>query len=255
MDRLNELYPLPNLTHLDLRGCRRLPALEICKVVDAPGLVEVNLRGLPRVSREVLDHLAKARRLEVLDVSYCLDIGLEDMLEFLEATKATLRDLRVAGLKGDGTVEREVVGLAKVPRLCLQGCGLVEEDVELSEIFTHLNLSSNRQLTINLFEDANLPNLVSLELAGIPHLFPESLNHLSTSSFIKSIPNIQKLDLDGSGATDAVLVALARFCPDLTELHLSHSRLITPEALIRLIRCCSKLRVLDLDVSLTLDPS
>lgn len=254
MDSISALTIMPNLTRLDLRGCRGLSSAEICKVVTAPGLEAVNLKGVQGVTVDVLAQLAGGRYLETLDVSRCRSIDLGDMADFLRRSPSELKDLRVAGLSAGGR-GGEFARLAKVERLDMLGCELEDGDMELPDTITHLVLSSNPALSVDMFKRLELPNLISLELADMD-FFRETPNPRPLIDFLRSTTRLQKLDLDGTGShggvNDRVLEALVRFCPNLTELHISHARLVSPDGLIRLIRGCSKLAVLEADVSLAL---
>jgi len=78
---------------------------------------------------------------------------------------------------------------------------------------------------------------------------------------LKSVPKLERLDLEGTGVfggvTDDFLDAITPgrhergevVGKELVELRIGHAKDVTPEAMIRLVRGCSKLTVLEADVS------
>jgi len=99
----------PNLTSLDLRGCKSLdPETIQALICAAPKLRSINLKGVQAVTSEVVRELARSsQHLESLDVSRCWNISLCDICVFLRTvTKdqaASIKVLRVGGLKAYGT--------------------------------------------------------------------------------------------------------------------------------------------------------
>ena len=280
---------LRSLTTIDLRGCRSLADQDICRLIEAaPRLQKLNLRGVQATSSAVVRCLARhAPELVELDIARCWDISLCDLtiwLRFMAPGQASaLRVLRCGGIKGYSPTAQDFLPLvatrlANLQVLDLQWCSTLF-DVDFEEFgkallkgnaqpsrLTHLNLSSCASISTETLTHLakRLPNLTHLELASLPQLFRDVQGRKQESAlidFLRSIPRLQRLDLEGTGISgninDRVLDALtpARsqkgeiLGRELVELRLGYATGITAEGVIRLIRGCDKLRILEVDVS------
>lgn len=262
-------FSLPNLTTMDLRGCKHLQPADLMALVSgSPRLVRINLKGLRAANSEVLRHLARGPTLVDLDVSRCWDLTIGDVLVFLRLLSPsrfeTLRSLRVAGLKSYGPTVcdfmallaesyLDVLDLTGVLHLTDDGItAYVDQLAALgrSSSLRHLILSSTF-LTSDAFGPLEklLPNVVTLELAGLPQAFSSSdSENQGLIDLIKSMPQLEKLDLEGTGShggvTDRLLDAIGE---ELRTLKIGFAKSVTPEGLTRLVKRCPRLLVLEAD--------
>ncbi|OCF60364.1 hypothetical protein L486_03047 [Kwoniella mangroviensis CBS 10435] len=277
---------LPNLRVLDLRGANRLSPSDICSIIlGSPGLKFINLKAVQACSSEVIRTIARStRQLEYLDISRCKDLTLGDIIFLVNAMDdvqaSQLKALRFGGLKSYGRHASDLLPLLAKTLISLevldaQGCthlfddgfekfALAHQEVGRKSSITHLNLSGCTALKGEFLVHlaGYLPQLRFLELANLSEMFKD--NHddseLDLVKFLKTIPKIEKIDLDQTGThggiTDRVLDVLSRYRSDesdetvgknLKELRIGGSKDVTSEGLCRLIRSCGNLGVLEID--------
>jgi hypothetical protein len=157
--------------------------------------------------------------------------------------------------------------LSRLETLDLRGCKLIPPNALVSaceelrresrtSTIRHLALSGCTLLRADIFPAMNglFPELRYLELASTPHLFQRNSQAERTSlhHFLQTLPYLEKLDIEdtASGGTvnDSTLGVLARMS-HLTDLKVGFADVITPEAMVRFIRDCPSLRVLEVNVS------
>ncbi len=256
----------PNLLNLDLKGLQSVTS-EVIRTLS---------RCSTRLSRLVVSRC--------WNISLCDLVVFLRMLNSAQASN--LRELRVCGLKGYGPAAAEFLPLVaeklvNLEILDVQGCSqLLDADFEkFASIYkshledkprrlSHLDISGCVAITMRPFEALTgcLPELVSIEMSGLADPFRDRIAESEDADlilvrFFQSCPKLRKIDLEGSGlfggVTDRLLESLtpSRF-PDvdevgrhLEELRLGYAKLISPEAIIRLIRGAPKLAVLEVDVS------
>lgn len=276
---------LDNLTELDLRGCKRLISDDVASLISSsPNLRTINVKGLQAVSSEVIRTIARtAKSLRSLDVSRCWNISLCDLVVFLKmispSQAESLEVLRLGGIKGYGTTSGEFLPLVaerlvNLETLDLLGCThLFDSDfkrfadvydaAERVSTLRHLIISGCSSLGTDTFGylARRLPDLVKLEAAGMPDAYRGGdPDDRSLVNLLRSLPNLERVDLEGTGfhggVTDRVLDVLTPakgvngvVGSELVELHIGYAREVTPEALIRLLRGCHKLLILEADVS------
>ncbi|WVQ94791.1 hypothetical protein IAU59_001874 [Kwoniella sp. CBS 9459] len=278
---------MPNLHSLDLRHCDSLTSTEISFIVsNAPGLRAINLKGVQAVTSEVIRSIAKScRTLQSLDVSRCWDITLGDIITLIRAMDdhqaGALHTLHLAGIKSVGRyagdflplVAERLIGLET---LDLQGCTHIYsgdfqrhrevlDSLGRQSSITHLNLSGCAALKKDVFKHlaGRFSNLTKFELADLPYLFDGANDEdAGLIEFLRTTPKIQKLDLErtgqGGGVTDRVMNLLAygrttegkRVGQELVELRISDAKDVTPEAMVRVLKWCSNLRVFEADNTL-----
>ena len=273
LSALDKPISLPKLTSLDLRGCKHLNSVDICFLVSlAPKLKHINLKGVQGVSSEVLRQMAVlGTKPEQLDVSRCWDLSLGNISVFIrslsDSQAASLKVLRIAGLKGYGHGAADLLPLisqrlVNLQHLDLNGIAhIFDGDFETftSSSISHLNLSQCASLTtVTLsFLIDRLPSLTRFEMAGIPEAFRER-DDRPIIDFLHAVPRLSHLDVEGSGLyggiTDRVLEVLIRNQredggPFLHEIKLGYAKALTSEGLVRLVRGCLALQVLEADVS------
>ncbi|WVW79127.1 hypothetical protein I302_101092 [Kwoniella bestiolae CBS 10118] len=279
---------LPNLRHLDLRGTHRLSPSHISSViVGSPGLKSINLRAVESCTSEVIRTIARSTRvLESLDVSRCKELTLGDMIFLINAMDESqcsrLTTLKIGGLKSYGRHASEFLPLlarrlVNLEVLDAQEClHLFDEDFERFAMalkengrkspIRHLNLSGcsalNGQFMVHL--TGMLPNLRILEFANLTHLYKEEGgspdDDLPLMRFMRTIPSIEKIDLDltgvNGGVTDRVIDSLSKYRSEetdeivgkgLRELRIGSAKDVTAEGICRLIRNCEGLGVLEID--------
>jgi F-box/leucine-rich repeat protein 2/20 len=281
-------FRLPNLVSIDLRGCKRLSSDDIVTVVlHAPKLRHVNLKGVQGVSSEVIRSLARsAKHIESLDVSRCWDLTLGDIVVFIQlleyAQAAGIKSLRIAGLKSYGHAAADLLPLLAdrlidLKTLDLAGCSHIHssdferwaevlDDAGRLSSLTHLNISHCRSLTSTTFEHLarRVPDMTRFEMAGLEAAFwTNDWDEQGLIALLRSMPRLQKLDMDAEGLhesiSDRVLdvlipgkyankVVVGR---ELVELRIGYAKNVSSEAMIRLVRGCPKLKVLETDVSWT----
>jgi F-box/leucine-rich repeat protein 2/20 len=275
---------LVNLSTIDLRGCKRLTSDEVAILLRAaPHLETVNLKGLQAVSSEVIRTLARtAKSLKSLDVSRCWNISLCDLVVFLKmiapSQAAGLKVLRLAGIKGYGTTSGEFLPIAaerlvNLETLDLLGCThLFDSDFHrFAQVLDaqgrvstlkHLIISGCASLDAATFDHLarRMPELIHLEAAGMPDAYRDRrVDDQSLVNLLRSVPKLERLDLEGTGlyggVTDRVLDILTPtkgtdgvVGRERVELHVGYAREVTSEALVRLVRGCSNLLVLEADV-------
>ncbi|WWD20969.1 hypothetical protein CI109_105448 [Kwoniella shandongensis] len=274
----------PSLTTLDLRGCKSLSVASICAFIqNAPHLTSINLKGVQAVSSEVIRCItAYTTQLEQLDVSRCCDLSLNDMVVFVESMQEEqskrLTSLRLAGIKGYGGAAGKLLPsisarLVNLETLDLQDCVDVnDEDFKLlverldktnqTSNLRHLNLSGCLTLTPTTLQTLTkrFPNMTHLELANMPDMFKERDNEdMYLVRLLRSMPHLRRLDLEGTGigggVTDKVLDALTPGRQDsegtvgseLVELRIGFARSVTSEAMVRLMRGCTRLKIFEAD--------
>ncbi|WRT68840.1 uncharacterized protein IL334_005821 [Kwoniella shivajii] len=275
---------LPNLRVLDLRGATSLTVSDICSIIrGSPGLKIINLKAVQNCSSEVVRTIARStRQLESLDISRCKDLTLGDLIVMMnamdQAQRAKLKVLRLAGMKSYGRHASDFLPLlaeklVNLEVLDVQGCTRIfDEDFEnFSRVLTenereskitHLNLSGCTSLQGQFMYhlSGSLPNLRMLELANLQHIYKDNDSDESgLIRLLKTTPKIERLDLDQTGlhggVTDSVLDVLSRGRTDdgncirknLVELRIGFAKGVTSEGLVRLIRNCPKLKVLEID--------
>ena len=265
-------FGLPNLTTLDLRGCKLLQPADVIALVSAsPRLIRLNLKGLRAANSEVMRHLARGPSLVDLDVSRCWDLTIGDVLVYLRLLRPsqleTLRSLRVAGLKSYGPTVCDFMALladAYLDVLDLTGVHHLTDDAIVAYVerlaalgrsssLRHLIMSST-SLTSDAFGplEKMLPNVIKLELAGLPDAFGSGdSENKGLIDLIRSMPQLEKLDLEGTGSnggvTDRLLDTVGE---ELRTLKIGFAKSVTAEGLTRLVKRCPRLLVLEADVSL-----
>jgi F-box/leucine-rich repeat protein 2/20 len=302
------------LRDLNLRGCRLLPEMDLIKIVESsPSLQRINLQGVQAVSPKVLNTIAEhTKNLQELNVSRS-PLSIRDICDFIRLMSddqaRRLTSLRIAGLKSSGP-EHEATDLftliaerlVSLETLDILGCTHID-DKDLAIFRTthhefgtvgplrHLIMSNCTRLTSKSLASLAgfLPNMTKLELAGMPRMFTEDAqdgwNDKGFLDLLRSMPRLQKLDLEGTGirggVTDRMLDVLTpmRLPPtagrknsddnaasagqsryaagvgcELVELRIGYATRVTPEGLLRFIRGSPMLRVLEADVSVNAVP-
>ncbi|WVQ72165.1 hypothetical protein IAR50_001710 [Cryptococcus sp. DSM 104548] len=268
------------LETLDLQGCLGISSRDICSLVArSPHLRCVCLRSVPHVTVETLTSiLSNAPVLEDLDVSYCSNILLPDLVHALDHTShnsSRLRVLRMAGVKGmlpEGAwaVLEKARVLPGLEVLDLQGCPGLDEDTfsriaseqpTLLHSLKHLNLSTTPLIPSVFAHLTNiLPNLEILEMARIHRFYDpdDDDDGHGLAEMLKSMPKLRKVDLEDtagmSGVCDLVLRAITPgeyedgdvVGKALEELNIGYGD-VTSEAVVNLINGCKRLRILDVD--------
>ncbi|EIN14424.1 RNI-like protein [Punctularia strigosozonata HHB-11173 SS5] len=246
----------PALMSLDMSRCPNLSGAGIRRMSDSViirgerlRLRELRLSGINFVDDNVMEALGRAApNLEVLDLSYARHLHNSAIAAFVKVSEDDDIDGQHSVLLTPREAGRDPTESAKYRRRVTA--------------LRHLNLSSCMWLTdvacSNLAHA--VPRLEFLEIAGIgAELKEEGLIHL-----LKTTPLIRKLDLeDASAVTDNLIDALApdaegssqktgttsppRTGERLEHLIISYASAVTDEALLNLIRRCTKLRVLEAD--------
>ena len=277
---------LTSLTGIDLRGCHALVEQDVCRlIVAAPNLQSLNLRGVQAVSAEVMRTLAKsAEHLEELDISRCWDLSMCDLTLWVRTLTTSQAEntqvLRVGGIKGYSPTAAEflpLVGERLVNLLCLDLNGsttVFDSDLEgfaralalqpWPRPLSHLVLSGCSGITSSslLLLAGKTPKLTRLELANLPDAFREHpSDDFALAEMLRYLPQLQRLDLEGTGVfggvTDRVLNVMTpvkgqrdeTVGQELIELRIGYAKGVTPEGLVKLIRGCHRLRILEADVS------
>ncbi|KAF5384921.1 hypothetical protein D9615_001126 [Tricholomella constricta] len=241
----------PQLVSLDIGRCSKMDAEGIRKMATAAinrgeylQLTELRMCGLKNIDDDMMAALGQATPfLEVLDVSYARQLHNSAVEAFVaceaddqvgvETVLVSPRD--VGRESSEYKFKRRVTRLRHLSMSC---CLLLTDDA-----------CSNLAYTV--------PRLEFLELAGIgADLGDDGLVRL-----LNTTPYIRRLDLeDASHITDAVLVAitpsntqsrLTDIPPEpghaLEQLNISFAAEVTDEALLSLIRGCTRLRHLEAD--------
>jgi F-box/leucine-rich repeat protein 2/20 len=281
-----ESSSLPNLVTLDMRGCRSVTSEDLERIITiAPKLRYLNLKGVQAVSSEAVRCIARySTQLERLDLSRCWEITLGDIVNLLrnmsDDQANNLRSLRIAGLQsyGRGAVDLLpliAIRLVNLELLDLHGCQHIHSSdfvrwaAELDKAqrvspLKHLIISNCQSLTLPVFAQLarRAPHMTRLEMAGLTSVFDGHDGiELELGRMLKSMPLLERLDLDSEGThediSDSTIdvlipgkyseeIALGK---ELVELRIGYSKNITGEALVRLIRGCPKLKILEADVS------
>ncbi|ORY29110.1 hypothetical protein BCR39DRAFT_176746 [Naematelia encephala] len=273
-----ESLSLPNLTHLDLRGCKGIAAYELCAIVTAaPKLTIVNFRGVKAVTSLVMRAVGRLNHLESLDVSRCSNMSLTDIGLHLETISddqaARLRILKMGAIRGYGLYAEQVLPfiakrLINLHTLDMNGCH--HWQMEEKQAFTsaiaatglpspirHLVLSGCQFGTQEIaWMIGHFPHLTILEMATMTdwHRGFDEPSDPVIARFLKSCPLLQKIDLEGMFAplgemTIEALIPTKKIPGpvlgrSLIELQVGGAKSISPETFIRLIRSCPKLTVL-----------
>lgn len=224
-----------------------------------------------------------------LDVSRCWDLTLGDLVVWLEALEpaqaAKMRTLRVAGIKSYGHGAADLLPLVaarlvNLRTLDVSGCthlfahnferfAEVLRSADRVSTLQHLNISSCSSLTSQTFGHlvGLLPEMRYLEMANLANTFRgDIVDTVGLVDLLRGMPRLQKLDMEGTGqsggVTDLVMEVLTpghgrgRYGgegvdvgEELEELHIGFAKNVTAPTISRLIRKCTKLRVLEADVS------
>lgn len=224
-----------------------------------------------------------------LDVSRCWDLTLGDLVVWLDALEpaqaAKMRTLRIAGIKSYGHGAADLLPLVasrlvNLRTLDVNGCthlfahnferfAEVLRSAERASTIQHLNISSCSSLTSQTFAHlvGLMPEMRYLEMANLANTFRgDNVDALGLVNLLRGMPRLQKLDLEGTGlyggVTDRVMEVLtpghgrsryagegATVGSELEELHIGFAKNVTAPTISRLIRKCTKLRVLEADVS------
>jgi F-box/leucine-rich repeat protein 2/20 len=281
-----ESSSLPNLVSLDMRGCRSVTSEDLERIITiAPKLRYLNLKGVQAVSSEAVRCIARySTRLERLDLSRCWEITLGDIVNLLrnmsDEQANNLRSLRIAGLQsyGRGAVDLLpliAVRLVNLELLDLHGCHHIHssdfvrwaaelDGAQRVSPLKHLIISNCQSLTLPVFAQLTrrAPYMTCLEMAGLTSVFDGRDGiEAELGRMLKSMPLLERLDLDSEGThediSDSTIDVLipGKFAEDvalgkeLVELRIGYSKTISGEALVRLIRGCPKLKILEADVS------
>lgn len=271
--RLGLYDEFSSLTTLDLRGCHTILEADIIDLLRmSPYLKRLNLKGSRVVTGATLAAIHdNVLALEELDVSRCWNLQFMDLEHMLawtsERQRNALQSLRVAGISNEsgGHLLYRLASLPNLHRLDFLGCTWLSMSDIQDYIFglgdspsplKHLILSGCIHLTFAAFELLvdRLPNMESFEAANLDpvfHIDPPPL----LSRLVRSMPQLRRLDLDGTGRHGAVddrllLELIPGAAPDsqLTESKLEHLRIgnakfVTASAMRRLIRQLPDLQV------------
>ncbi|WVQ81628.1 hypothetical protein IAT38_003752 [Cryptococcus sp. DSM 104549] len=242
-------------------------------------------RGVtPKVLTALLTHCPF---LEDLDISQCRGLAIDHVGFFIRdlspSQAARIRVLRLAGLEGNhalsvfelfGHVGRRLIGLQVfdlqgVQRLYASEFKIFAKNLDehpSPSKLTHLNISGCTVFThlSEIFSQltGRLPHLTHLEMAGVVTYQLGSAGGTALATMLKSMPKLVKVDLEALGTPgttgdimeDEVLRALTPGADEvgvtgceLVELRLGYAKRVTSDELIRLIKGCPKLKVLELD--------
>ncbi|KAI0660672.1 RNI-like protein [Cubamyces menziesii] len=248
----------PNLVSLDMGRCSNLDGEGIRSLAsstllrgDTLRLKVLRLGGLRRVTNEMMERLGKAApNLEVLDLSYARDLHNSGIDAFVSLTEDEAKDVesvqltaREAG-RDPADLSKYWKRVTRLRHLALSSCPMLTDHA-----CTHLAFA--------------VPQLEFLELAGIG----ADIRDTGLIRLLETTPYIRRLDLeDACEITDAVLAALtpqpqATLSPPprgqpapppqtghaLEQLIISYAGNVTNEALLELIRKCTRLRKLEAD--------
>ncbi|KAI8990599.1 hypothetical protein BD414DRAFT_484134 [Trametes punicea] len=247
----------PRLVSLDMSRCNNLDGEGIRSLASSTLLRGETLRlkvlrlgGLRRVTDEMMQQLGKAAPdLEVLDLSYARNLhnsGIDAFVSLTEEDAMEVESVQLTAREAGRDPTDPSKYWKRVTRL------------------RHLALSSCLMLTdhaCTLLAHA-VPKLEFLELAGIG----ADIRDTGLVRLLETTPYIRRLDLeDACELTDAVLAVLtpqpvASSTPPahgqvpppqtghaLEQLIISYAGNVTNEALLNLIRKCTRLRVLEAD--------
>ncbi|BEJ13655.1 hypothetical protein CspHIS471_0308290 [Cutaneotrichosporon sp. HIS471] len=271
---------LPNfssLASLDLRGCHSVSEVDVIDLLAlAPGLKALNLKGSRVATIYTLDAIRnKIDALEELDVSRCWQLRFLDIDKFVVSLtppqRRALTTLRVAGLPmASGYLLQHVPDCApNLECLDLMGCSWIgmrdmQEYVaalgDRPSSLRHLVISNCTGLTpeaLELLVD-RMPEMRILEAANLESVFyldpPPTLSRL-----VRSMPKLERIDLDGSGRYGGVedrllhelIPGACRGSPleesRLVELRIGNAKFVTKAAIMRLIEGLPNLLIFIVD--------
>lgn len=275
------IYPkYTSLATLDLRGCHNISESDLIELLAmSPELKSLNLKGSRVATIYTLDAIRnKVEALEELDLSRCWQLRFLDVERFIISLspqqRQALKTLRIAGLpnaSGGHLLQRIPACLPNLECLNLMGCSWIGMS-DIQEYVTalgdrpsslrHLVISSCTGLTpeaIELLVD-RVPEMRIFEAANLEAVFyldpPPTLCHL-----VRSMPKLERLDLDGSGRYGGVedrllhelIPGACRGSPleesKLVELRIGNAKFVSKGAIMRLIEALTGLQVLIVDVS------
>lgn len=274
------LYPsYSSLATLDLRGCHNISEADLIDVLSmSPELKSLNLKGSRVATIYTLDAIRnKIEALESLDVSRCWQLRFLDIDKFIVSLsprqRQALKTLRIAGLPmASGYLLQHLPDcLPNLECLDLMGCSWIgmrdlQEYVaalgDRSSSLRHLVISSCTGLTpeaLELLVD-RVPEMRVFEAANLEAVFyldpPPTLSRL-----VRSMPKLERIDLDGSGRYGGVedrllhelIPGVCRGSPleesKLIELRIGNAKFVSKGAIMRLIGGLPGLQVLIVDVS------
>jgi F-box/leucine-rich repeat protein 2/20 len=268
-----------SLASLDLRGCHSVSEADLIDLLAlAPGLKALNLKGSRVATIYTLDAIRnKIDALEELDVSRCWQLRFLDIDKFIVSLtppqRQALKTLRVAGLPmASGYLLQHIPDcLPNLECLDLMGCSWIgmrdmQEYVaalrDRPSSLRHLVISNCTGLTPEAIELLvnRVPEMRIFEAANLESVFyldpPPTLSRL-----VRSMPKLERIDLDGSGRYGGVedrllhelIPGACRGSPleesRLLELRIGNAKFVSKGALMRLIEGLPNLQVLIADVS------
>ena len=272
---LNRVYPehihalasCPLLEYLDLAFCKNLPVkcVALLTSMDRPSMRELRISGFEG-SKELFLIATRMPNLQTLDMAYCPDLTDENIKHLVSPSSeewvpelakmnaarcrrdSVFRDVRIAFLTAgqagqaaaeftgcNGLVPRRILKLRKLvlsqcSRLTDQSCQYLAHAVPALEIFEMASADGNS----------------NLQTAGLVDLF-------------KTCPAIRKIDLEGALDIDDDFLSTVTPRPSDESSNAVGSRLetvclgfagnVTAGAMLDMIRQCSRLKHLDIDVS------
>ncbi|KLT45977.1 RNI-like protein [Cutaneotrichosporon oleaginosum] len=266
-----------SLASLDLRGCNAVHEAELIDLLTlAPGLKSLNLKGSRVATIYTLDAIRnKIDALEELDVSRCWQLRFLDIDKFIVSLtppqRQALKTLRVAGLPmASGYLLQHIPDcLPNLECLDLMGCSWIgmrdmQEYVaalrDRPSSLRHLVISNCTGLTPEAIEllVGRVPEMRILEAANLESVFyldpPPTLSRL-----VRSMPKLERIDLDGSGRYGGVedrllhelIPGACRGSPleesRLIELRIGNAKFVSKGAIMRLIEGLPNLQVLIAD--------
>lgn len=274
------LYPtFSSLATLDLRGCHNVSEADLIDLLTlSPELKSLNLKGSRVATIYTLDAIRnKIEALEELDVSRCWQLRFLDIDKFIISLsprqRQALKTLRIAGLPmASGYLLQHIPDcLPDLECLDLMGCSWIgmrdfQEYVaalgDRPSSLRHLVVSSCTGLTPEALEllVGRCPEMRVFEAANLEAVFyldpPPTLSRL-----VRSMPKLERIDLDGSGRYGGVedrllhelIPGACRGSPleesKLVELRIGNAKFVSKGAIMRLIEGLPGLQVLIADVS------
>lgn len=263
-------YRQTRLRSVDLSGCKNVGGKALRAILAAsPLLQSVCLRGLSSVDSTHLATLfGTALCLRELDVGRCKRLCANALIPPDSSTASTtlrsLKACRVQKMTDDVfhticTTYKNLVALdvAETPLLSDRAFAKVCSDANTNGYtlsWQCLNLSNCLLLSDSVFDHLSglLPDLRILEAANLD----SNARDAGLVKLLQSTPSIERLDLEGASyVTDRVIAALT---PPLhrsegwtgqylEHLVISYAVQVTDAALLRLIKQCPNLRVLEAD--------
>lgn len=255
------------LEYLDLSRCGSVSLLDDGGFDEAnswPALKTLKLCGGPAESG-LLGLLALAApNLEMLDVSYSVDIDDDDVKDFVSLPPDRYKEalaLAKASSQGPKPSDIDIHSIMLTPAQAGEigsafPCdGLVPRRVTK---LRHLNLSNCPDITqkAGSYLAYAVPHLEILEMASVGEMTSDGLVAL-----FETTPKIRKVDLEGATqACDRILAALspptgkasvdASPGRDLEVFAIGHASHITNDGALKLLRACPKLVQVNLEVSI-----